>query len=173
MSKILYKYRSLENFKKFVDIILRKRLYAATYTELNDSNEGQYYFKTGSLDRFIIDKLAQEKEELRICSLSEVNDIDLLWAYYANGHRGVAIGVTIDESIYTVKTMKYEGLLSITNYDEEFLTAKEILSHKLGNWRHEKEERVFTRNEKFVNVEIKEVITGKSMNEDNYNFVKD
>mgnify|MGYP001801434879 FL=1 len=51
-NQLLYKYRSLENFKNFVDIILKNRLYAATYKDLNDPMEGKYYYKEGRLDRY-------------------------------------------------------------------------------------------------------------------------
>ena len=39
----LYKYRSLENFEFFLDILLNKRLYASSYKDLNDAMEGVYY----------------------------------------------------------------------------------------------------------------------------------
>ena len=39
MSKmILYKYRTFDNWKYFVDINENERLYAAKYNELNDSS---------------------------------------------------------------------------------------------------------------------------------------
>ncbi len=47
MNELLYKYRSLDNFKNFVDIILKNRLYAARYKDLNDPMEGQYYYRHG------------------------------------------------------------------------------------------------------------------------------
>jgi len=31
MTELLYKYRSLSNYKRFVDILLRNRLFACTY----------------------------------------------------------------------------------------------------------------------------------------------
>lgn len=44
---LLYKYRSIENFQFFVDIILNKRLYAARYLDLNDPMEGHYIYADG------------------------------------------------------------------------------------------------------------------------------
>ena len=84
MTNILYKYRSLDNFKNFIDIILKNRLYAAKYKDLNDPMEGQYYYRTGELDRNIRDRLAEEKGELRLCSLSRVNNNELMWSHYTN-----------------------------------------------------------------------------------------
>lgn len=35
-----FKYRPLDNFERFLDIVLKKRLYGALYHELNDPMEG-------------------------------------------------------------------------------------------------------------------------------------
>lgn len=37
-----YKFRSLENIKRFLDILINERLYAARYDKLNDPMEGSY-----------------------------------------------------------------------------------------------------------------------------------
>ena len=94
MTNILYKYRSLDNFKYFVDIILKNRLYAAKYRDLNDPMEGHYYYRRGELDRNLRDRLTEEKGILRICSLSRTNNNELMWSQYTNGQRVVAIGTS-------------------------------------------------------------------------------
>ena len=115
MTEILYKYRSLDNFKNFIDIILRNRLYAAKYKDLNDPMEGQYYYMAGELDRNIHDRLVDEKRELRLCSLSRVSNNELMWSHYTNGQRGVAIGLRVDETQYIVRPIQYNGFVSIRN----------------------------------------------------------
>jgi len=40
---IYYKYRSLSNFKNFVDIIINQKLYAANCSNMNDAMGGVYY----------------------------------------------------------------------------------------------------------------------------------
>lgn len=42
MAQHYYKFRSLQNLKRFIDIILNERLYASRYNELNDPMEGVY-----------------------------------------------------------------------------------------------------------------------------------
>lgn len=37
-----YKYRSLSNLRFFLDILIYKRLYMASYSELNDPMEGAF-----------------------------------------------------------------------------------------------------------------------------------
>ena len=39
-----YKYRSLSNLKRFIDILINNRLYAAKYIELNDPMEGFFLY---------------------------------------------------------------------------------------------------------------------------------
>jgi hypothetical protein len=173
MNEILYKYRSLDNFKNFVDIILRNRLYAAKYKDLNDPMEGQYYYRTGELDREIRNKLLEEKGELRLCSLSRVRDNQLMWSHYTNGHRGVAVGLRITDTNCTLRPIQYNGLASIRNQDFNEQTAIEILSHKLEVWNYEEEVRVFVRDRHFVDIEIAEVITGLSMSNADFGFVRD
>ena len=126
MTNILYKYRSLENYKNFIDIILKNRLYAAKYKDLNDPMERQYYYRTGEFDRQLRNKLAEDKGELRVCSLSRVNNNELMWSHYANGQHGVAIGLRIDENKYTVKPIQYNGLVSIRteNFNDQTVIRK-------------------------------------------------
>jgi len=173
MTEILYKYKSLDNFKNFVDIILKNRLYAAPYKDLNDPMEGQYYYRTGELDRNIRSKLTEEKGMLRLCSLSRVNNNELMWSHYTNGQRGVAIGLKINNEKYTVKPIIYNGLASIEkqNYNEQ--TAIEILSHKLEVWSYEREERVFIKDKHFVDIEIVEIILGRVMSNSDISFMKE
>ena len=173
MNEILYKYRSLDNFKNFVDIILKNRLYAAKYKDLNDPMEGQYYYRTGELNRDIRNKLLEEKGELRLCSLSQVKNNQLMWAHYTNGHRGVAVGLRITDTNCTIRPIQYNGLASIRNQDFNDQTAIEILSHKLEVWNYEEEVRVFVRDRHFVDIEIVEVITGLSMSNADFGFVRD
>lgn len=173
MTEILYKYRSLDNFKNFVDIILKNRLYAAKYKDLNDPMEGQYYYQTGELNKGIRNKLLEEKGELRLCSLSKVKDNHLMWSHYTNGQRGVVIGLRIDQDKYIVKPIEYNGLASIRNQDFNDQDAIEILSHKLEVWNYETEVRVFVRDKHFIDVKIEEVITGIAMSNPDYGFIRE
>jgi len=173
MTDILYKYRSLDNFKNFVDIILKNRLFASKYKDLNDPMEGQYYYQSGELNREVRDKLLEEKGQLRLCSLSKIRDNQLMWSHYTNGHRGVAIGLRIDDNQYTVRPIQYNGLVSIRNQDFNDQSATEILSHKLVVWNYEEEVRVFVRNRNFIDITIEEVITGLAMSKIDFGFVKE
>ena len=73
-NKIFYKYRSLKDFKFFMDIIVNNRLYAAKYNELNDIREG-HYMQDGSLKK-IIDRKSKKKCD-QFLFLSSLKDVIL------------------------------------------------------------------------------------------------
>ncbi|KPZ70329.1 hypothetical protein AN944_02401 [Shewanella sp. P1-14-1] len=160
---IYYKYRSLDKIKFLLDIFLNQRLYAAPYTSMNDPMEGHYFHRSGKLSPEFKSALKGKKDSYGIVSLSEVNDNALMWAHYANGHNGIAIGIEISSPNYEIVPIKYDGLSHLTQKfeHEPAEAAKRILSHKLEIWDYEKEHRVFVQHEKFVPVKIKEVIFGR------------
>ena len=173
MTKILYKYKSLQNFKFFVDIILKKRLYASKYKDLNDPMEGQYYYREGELRREIKEIILSQKNEYRICSLSRINNNELMWSHYADGQRGVAVGVKIDDTKYLVRQVQYNGLSFIREQNYNQHTVIDILSHKLEVWSYEQEERVFVKRKNFIEVNVIEIITGRAMSNQDYSFLRE
>jgi hypothetical protein len=173
MDKILYKYRGVQNFRFFIDIIMKNRLYAAKYVDLNDPMEGQYYYKSGELDKSMLRKISSDKGDLRLCSLSRKKDNELMWSHYAEGHRGVAIGLNVDNNRYDVRPIQYTGIHYLNSGQIEQDTPKEILSHKLNVWSYEEEERVFVTDKFYVDIEVKELITGRAMSNQDYSFIKE
>lgn len=173
MEKILYKYRGIQSFRFFVDIILKNRLFASKYSELNDPMEGQYYYNKGELDKSILSKISSDKDNLKICSLSRKRDNELMWSHYSEGHRGVAIGLTVDPAKYDISPIQYTGIHYLQGGQIEQDTPREILSHKLNVWSYEEEERVFVTDKIYVDVEIKEIITGRAMSNQDYSFIKE
>lgn len=172
---ILYKYRGIQGFRFFTDIILKQRLYAAPYFELNDPMEGRYLYSDGvSIDEHMRSVLKGEKEKIRICSLSLDPNNELMWSHYAEGHKGVAIGVELDRNRYEVKPINYDGLHQVGLHNFHSGSAIDVLSHKLDVWRYEKEVRVFVLNNKqHVNVKIKKVICGSRMSTQDKGFITD
>ena len=98
VSKSLYKYCDVSNFKFFVDILLNNQLYGAKYDELNDPFEGILFSRTVEMSESVAEqrqKLRDARKDYRICSLSEVHDDNLMWSHYANGHRGCGVEVVV------------------------------------------------------------------------------
>ncbi|NEX12734.1 MAG: hypothetical protein C1942_08645 [Prosthecochloris sp.] len=169
---MLYKYRGIEKFQYFVDIVLNQRLHAAPYFDLNDPMEGQYLYSSGELDSDVRRLIKGQKEKIKICSLSAAPDNELMWAHYAEGHRGVAIGVEVSEERHRLIPVQYDGPVQIGLVNVNNSTAEEILSHKLQVWKYEKEVRVFTRGKQYVPVTVREVLLGRSMSTQNIGFIK-
>ncbi len=170
---LLYKYRGIQSFKYFVDIIMKNRLYASNYKELNDPMEGQFYYNKGELNPRLLQKLSNGKGSLRVCSLSRKNNSELMWSHYAEGQHGVAIGVEIDRSKYRVHPIHYNGLAYLVSDNLSDETAIEILTHKLEIWNYEQEERIFVTGVFYVDVTVKEVITGRAMSQQDYSLIKE
>jgi hypothetical protein len=93
--RILYKYRSLGNWKFVLDILLNKRLYAASFATLNDPMEGRYFYFKDEVTRQFRAAILYQKTGWKICSLSKTATNTLLWSYYAGGHTGIAVGVAV------------------------------------------------------------------------------
>ena len=110
-------------------VILNNRLFAANYKSLNDPMEGHYLYHEGELNEYLRDIIYNQKQEIKLCSLTKDDDNFLMWSHYANGHKGLIIGVRVDKEKYNVKEIDYtENLPHITNLNRG--TAENILSRK-------------------------------------------
>ena len=164
MEQHYYKFRSLQNLKRFIDIILNERLYASRYDELNDPMEGVYL--TDSTNRNIINQLRIEKYKTRICSLSKDYRHTLLWSHYSDSHTGCCIEVCAVNKREIPTTINYIEHIPIIN---EMHEGKDLLSHKSKVWEYEKEVRYF-RKSSYLNVRIFRVIFGLKVSKEDYLF---
>ncbi|MEN9302328.1 MAG: hypothetical protein RL264_757 [Bacteroidota bacterium] len=155
--KIYYKYRSLngDNWEYLLDIILNNRLYCAKYNELNDPMEGVFYVNNRNKEYEEIDRLVNGKESVRICSLTENSEEPLMWGHYADGNRGIAIGVKVNKNTI-IHPINYNG-----RKDFDLITVKpeDLFIHKNPDWSYEKEIRIFSKT-LFQKIEIVEIIFG-------------
>jgi hypothetical protein len=104
----LYRYRSLRRpeaagdepadparLQRELDAIAQGYTYCATFKDMNDPMEGFYRASRRvrgdpDYDRFT-DNVFSEKLGLGIASFSETWNIELMWAHYADGFRGICI----------------------------------------------------------------------------------
>lgn len=161
---MLFKYRDFSNLQFALDIFVNKRLFAAPFESLNDPMEGVYLYSPGTLTPDEIKAIYTQKNKWHILSLSETFSNMLMWSYYANGHSGMAVGVTIVErpDVETRKVV-YDDHLSVVGFAPTI--AKEILIRKRAAWWHEREHRVFKlaspkSKGSFVEVDIKKIVFG-------------
>jgi len=126
--------------------------------------EGLYTYDASSINREMVRKIKGEKTKLRICSLSRRPDRTLMWSHYADSHRGVAIGVEVDNK-HDISSVRYEGLSYVQNATKRgsHETAKKVLTCKLEPWAYEEEERVFVTESNYVDVAIKVILIGSKM----------
>jgi hypothetical protein len=166
-----YKYRDLKNYKYLLDIFLNQRLYSASFRNLNDNFEGQflYDFSKGN-QRTRLNPVQQE--HISICSFSKSFTNHLMWSHYADGHRGVVIGFEIDELIYKIEKVCYDGLIICDELPKKFDELKKVFLNKINDWKYEEEYRIITEKQDFINIQIKEVILGAETPEEDKIIIK-
>lgn len=180
-NRTLYKYRDFkgEGFKRFVDIILNERLYACSYEKLrengNDTEEGSYYHII--TDKEVVEIFTQEvysqKSRLKICSLSDECNSEEMWEEYAEGYKGVIVAVEVDAN--KCRRINYVNDFPLINEMEKRnhrAVAKKILTHKRLEFSYEKEVRIFTDRIEYVKVKVLEIIAGKNMPDEEFEFIQ-
>lgn len=155
----VYKYMSLQHFDRFLDIIMYNRFYLANWRDFNDINEGVFNLDIRNeteYKRNLVEKIKQEKNQTRICSLSITPENPALWAYYADNYKGVVIEAIIGED--KLSKVDYTSDLSFRLDD----TAKSILSRKRLEWQGEQEYRIIdSSGAKYIeNVKITGIFMG-------------
>ena len=161
--QLLFKYRSLENWRFLLDILINNRLYAAPFKDLNDPMEGRYYYFGDEMTRAFKRLVPARKDDWRICSLTTDPTNTLMWSYYSGGHTGVALGLTVPKSSsYQVRHVFYDSQIGIGPSSQRRpaqQVALDILSQKQLSWAHEKEVRVFAPSQ-YVPVRLREIKLG-------------
>ena len=158
--KMLFKYKSVNTPNDLIyllDIIDNKRLYMPKYYDFNDPLEGNMYdFIIDDQLRYagisIIEAVEKEynfvdyeKEMVRILSMSDRCDSPLMWAHYANEHKGVCL--CYDYKVFKSKAFKIDYLKDrvvkeCNTMDDIDKYAKESLLYKFYDWSYEREWRV-------------------------------
>jgi hypothetical protein len=141
--KTIYKFKSLrENFDHTADILINNRFYAALPSELNDPMEGLY--ELADLHSNNSRRLSTKTQ--RVCSFSKNHKEPLLWAYYADGFRGICIAATFKGNGFA-RAEEVEYVPTRPVFFEQIsndIDAIEALSLKWPDWEHEGEVRLFT-----------------------------
>lgn len=157
-----YKYKSLKNFEFLLDIILKERLYAAGYHELNDPMEGVIKVdETVPRDREV--EWENIIKNLRVVCFTEDSKNTLMWSHYADGGTGCVVEFELinDQEYHKVS---YLNKPIVNNDDINLAKALEILKYKDKPWKYEAEYRCILENEKFLPVHIKSITFGSRAN---------
>ena len=171
---ILYKYKSLEKFDEVSDLLLTKRLYCPTPSQLNDPLEGVLGIDINDKLRNLNfdDKFAkayeywmahgQRMNNYRVCSFSEDPLSVLMWSYYGAGHSEMCLELDVTEYKDNIHKISYVSTLEFLDNS----SPVHLLTHKLDAWSHEREYRWISDENpkfKFLRANIQTVLIGASL----------
>ena len=112
------------------DILKHHKLYAATFKKLNDPMEGAFT-SSPNIQNNLKQVIKDEKQKTLICSLSLKKDLPLLWAYYADGFKGVCIEFEIDNKTLDGCKIKYKKNIPRINVNDPVdIQVRKLLSRK-------------------------------------------
>lgn len=140
-----YKFRPLADSKdeeRAKNILETGCFWCAKFIDLNDPMEGVFSVSPKHNIDAAIDRIYTEKNKYKICSFSGFKGFGnpSMWGYYANGFKGIAIEVEIEnESLEEVIYIREISEL------EDQMIVKKLLLRKLDSWKHEQEYRFMTQ----------------------------
>ena len=165
----LYKYRSLSNMKRFIDILMNRRLYASKYLDLNDPMEG-FFLYDKKAPRSVVSKLWDERAKTLICSLLKTPFNGLMWSMYGDEHKGICIKLRVTSPNWDEVTVNYTSERTLITDDNA--SVETILGVKSVQWQHEEEVRYINPNSKspYLKIEIDTIFFGAKMSRADVSF---
>lgn len=169
---VLYKYKALDNLWHVLDIIINQRVYCANWWELNDPLEGKFEIYLGDkpkdLEPAIRANVEAQRDKLRVASFSSDSTNFLLWSHYANGHKGCAIEVSIDDEDTSLQEVGYHPFSSIiTSLEETEMNMFHLFNSKNDEWEYESEYRLITTQEFYrLDAPVTKMLLGPMVSED-------
>ena len=157
--RYLYRYRSVsgsERLSRELSAIRDAKLWCSHFESLNDPMEGSYEasvkLRTNPDYKRIEGRIFGAKNAIGICSFSETNDHELMWAHYADQFAGICIEYflprllsALDDDIEFVRLNYVEKSIRVyPKMSNDADLAKRILSTKSHRWLYEREWRMFS-----------------------------
>lgn len=162
-----YKYRDIESFDRDFKSLLNNQIFAPQFINLNDPFEAicneeitqlahmlENMFKVDSSEvTKTLEKIKDFKNSLGIYSLSSTFSEELMWAHYANSHKGFCIEYEIPKlkDKYCAPKMVNEievdyqecpQTLTYEDIKDQTKTLKKLFATKSLKWIYEKEVRL-------------------------------
>lgn len=172
--EFLYKYRSLSNIERFLDIIIDRKLYGALYKEMNDPMEGYFQYNP-DVDKKMVSSILVGKSKRYICSLSRNFNIGLMWTHYADENRGCCLEVEVTSKTWERLDVEYREKIPILDANT---TIEDILKVKAQMWHYEDEVRYLSREiidsskRPMLSVRINRIFFGYKVETKKYNHLK-
>jgi hypothetical protein len=119
---LLYRYIPINDLWRLLEVIYSRRLYCASWDQLNDPLEGRFELAFNGKKNFIeyenvIAHLIEDRDTWRITSFSEDPSHFLLWSHYADGHKGIAIEMEFSDENPDLSKIQYTNFSMI--FDEQ------------------------------------------------------
>ena len=193
----LYRYRSLsgDSFKYTQDIFLRHRLYLPLASSMNDVTEGrcgleipnlplptsitpmQELWAKGNFAWGMDIRRRQALQRFRLAAFSSTCDNPLLWAHYADSHRGICIGFRVERStdLKSAVEVKYQDTPPVWRGEDSDLVQK-VFCTKWSHWEYEKEWRTISTDRDYIELPrgvIETVILGVRTSKEDQDWVRD
>lgn len=96
----LLKFKSLDknSIESIKEVIKNKKIRCSKLWRLNDAMEGVY--KLSVNDHSKVDSIYSKKDQYFICAFTHPDSLEspLFWGYYANGFKGIAIEIKLDDN---------------------------------------------------------------------------
>lgn len=172
-NEYLYKYRSLSNPKRFLEMLVNNKLYGALFTELNDPMEG-YFAYSPNIDKGTKDRLKNARKSTYICSFSKRENIGLLWAHYADEYKGVCIKLKVKFTVWERLEVDYTETKLRPN---EKITNTDLFRFKSAPWSYEEEVRYVNypkakskRCSRYLAVDIAAIYMGYKMDDKEFDM---
>mgnify|MGYP000862502754 CR=1 FL=1 len=115
ISSQLFKFRPVD--KHAIDSLVTRRLFLAPWKTLNDAHEAQMFIRAPGFNchmnpervsMFAPTLLSFNVTGTRVCSLSRGWASNLLWSHYADGHQGLAIGLSLPANLDGIQILPVE-----------------------------------------------------------------
>ncbi len=161
--------RSLQNLKRFIDILINHRLYASRYLELNDPMEGFFLYDM-NIPRPILTKLRDDRAKTLICSFSKSFTNGLMWSMYGDEHKGCCIKLKVTSPNWKELKVDYTDMRLMVS--DRNASIETILSTKSQQWQHEEEIRYILTNPKspYLKIAIDTIYWGAKMSRADVSF---
>lgn len=171
-----YKYLSMgEDYmprrERTESILREQRLFMAPYHSFNDPMEA--FYVSNDFTRQKINDIKYEKRLFRLCCLSKCYNNILMWAHYADSHKGICIEVEVKPYQNCIqRNIQYVSRLEQPQGRTDSELCIDILRKKFLPWQYEQEVRFFKEipiglytSPTCLDVEIKKVYLGCKLND--------
>jgi hypothetical protein len=125
--------------------LVRQRVYEE-FKEIPVAGRGPFADKMNSFSRTKIERMLQEGVDcLGILSLTTKPDNPVMWAWYANNHKGMCLGFdTSDEMFQAAHPMAYLSKARRYTLGAHAANAEEFVLTKKREWKYEDEWRIIS-----------------------------